>query len=100
MTASLGADVVEAPKVAQNRATQAGITTCPRCSKHWGGLKTAHCTACHETFTVVSTFDKHRTGSHPLSTRTCVDPATVGLVDAGRAYPCWGSPGDGRFDNV
>jgi hypothetical protein len=25
-----------------------------------------------------------------------VDPADVGLIDAGRAYPCWGLPDGGR----
>ena len=47
----------------------------------------------HTTFTTVSTFDKHRSGSHPNSTRHCVPPAEVGLVDAGRAYPCWAQAG-------
>lgn len=66
---------------------------CPRCGKTWGGLSTAHCTACHETFTVVSNFDRHRTGSHSAGTRYCLPPSEVGLIDAGRAYPCWGMPG-------
>ena len=53
-----------------------------------------HVTAmCHRTFTTVSTFDKHRTGSHAKGTRHCVPPAEVGLVDAGRAYPCWAQAG-------
>jgi hypothetical protein len=66
---------------------------CPRCNLRWGGLKTAHCTACHETFTTVSTFDKHRSGSHAKGTRHCLPPAEVGLVEAGRAYPCWAQAG-------
>jgi len=73
----------------------AGTTGCGRCPNRWGGLKTAHCSACHRTFTGLTAFDKHREGSHPNSTRHCVDPETVGLVDAGRAYPCWGFSGDG-----
>lgn len=48
---------------------------------------------CHRTFTGITAFDKHRDGSHSASTRHCVKPESVGLVDAGRAYPCWGFPG-------
>ena len=86
-------------KVAQKRHRQAGNGIpvlphhCPRCNLRWGGLKTAHCTACHETFTTVSTFDKHRAGSHASGTRHCLPPAEVGLVEAGRAYPCWAQAG-------
>lgn len=56
-------------------------------------------TSCHQTFTAISAFDDHRTGSHPLSTRHCQDPATIRLVDVGRPYPCWGRPGadDGEW---
>lgn len=66
---------------------------CTRCDSRWNGLKTAHCAACCQTFTTVSTFDKHRSGSHPNSTRHCVPPADAGLTDAGRAYPCWAQTG-------
>lgn len=85
----------EALKVAENHAQTAGTTSCGRCSNRWGGLRTAHCSGCHLTFTSLSAFDKHRDGSHANSTRHCVPPKTVGLVDAGRAYPCWGFSGDG-----
>ena len=78
----------------------AGMATCVRCRKRWGGLKTAHCTECHETFTVIGAFDRHRAGSHSASTRHCLDPATVGLVNAGRAYPCWGWPGRDEPDDA
>lgn len=80
-----------------NRAARNRISVlphhCPRCNLRWGGLKTAHCAACHETFTTVSTFDKHRAGSHASGTRHCLPPAEVGLVEAGRAYPCWAQAG-------
>lgn len=82
-----------ADAVAQNPAAAVGITVCAKCKAHWSGHKTGHCTACHKTFTVVSAFDLHRAGSHTKGERYCVDPATVGLEDAGRAYPCWGHPG-------
>ena len=38
------------------------------CGAEFSGLKTAHCSACHETFTTVAAFDKHRTGSHAPTT--------------------------------
>lgn len=78
--------------MAENRNAAAGMTTCCRCSGKWGGLKTAHCSACHNTFSTPGNFDRHRTGTHPGG-RWCLPPAEVGLVDAGRAYPCWGQPG-------
>ena len=68
-------------------------TSCPRCNNRWTGLKTAHCTACHETFTTITAFDKHRTGDHANDTRHCIDPSTAGLINARRPYPCWGWPG-------
>lgn len=69
--------------------------TCGRCDARWGGLKTAHCATCHHTFTSITAFDKHRTG--PADARTCLTPTDVGLIDAGRGYPCWGQPGmEGR----
>ena len=49
---------------------------------------------CHQTFTGITAFDKHRDGSHAQSNRHCLNPADIGLVDAGRDYPCWGFPGD------
>ena len=67
---------------------------CARCTNRWTGLNTAHCGNCHETFTGPSAFDKHRDGSHSQSTRHCLHPTTVGLIAAGRGYPCWGWPGN------
>jgi hypothetical protein len=49
--------------------------------------------ACHETFTGITAFDKHRAGSHGWGKRHCVSPEAAGLVAAGRAYPCWALPG-------
>lgn len=83
----------EGVKVAEISTPNAGMTVCPRCQARWSGFKTAHCTSCHETFTTVSAFDKHRAGQHDNDTRHCLNPATVGLVPARRTYPCWGHPG-------
>lgn len=54
------------------------------CEARWNGLRTSHCSNCHQTFTAPSAFDRHRRGGQ------CLAPDTVGLGDAGRAYPCWG----------
>jgi hypothetical protein len=93
-----GDDPAGALKVAQISTAQAGMGSCARCPARWGGLKTAHCDACGETFTVVAAFDKHRVGSHTHDSRRCVHPAAVGLVYAGRAYRCWGFPGRGEYE--
>ncbi len=92
-------DTAGGPKVAQIPTATAAMASCARCHARWGGLKTAHCAACHQTFTAITAFDKHRSGSHSEDTRRCLDPASVGLIDAQRAYPCWGLPGpaDERF---
>jgi hypothetical protein len=93
-----GDNTTPALKGSQISTTQAGMGSCARCLARWGGLKTAHCRACGETFTVVAAFDRHRAGSHTHDERHCLDPAAVGLVDAGRAYPCWGFPGRGEYE--
>ncbi len=66
---------------------------CGGCPNRWTGTRTAHCGACHQTFAGITAFDTHRTGGH------CTDPARVGLQDVGRAYPCWGNPGDTTQEN-
>ena len=71
------------------------MTTCPKCASTWGGLNTAHCSGCCLTFTGITSFDRHRDGSH-VRGRFCQFPQAVGLVNAMRSYPCWGLPGDDR----
>lgn len=61
---------------------------CTKCQKRWGGMNTAHCSACHRTFTGITAFDAHRKGG------TCSDPTTIGLVENGRDYECFGYPAD------
>jgi hypothetical protein len=62
-----------------------------KCGKRWAGSATAHCPSCHETFTVVSAFDRHRRGG------SCVDPAGIGLHSYQRiGYVAWGHPDSGR----
>ena len=94
---SAGNHTTPGVNVAQIPTATAAIG-CGGCSSRWNGLTTAHCSACHQTFTTVTAFNKHRTGSYSQDTRHCLEPASVGLVDASRAYPCWGLPApvDGR----
>jgi hypothetical protein len=65
-----------------------GGAHCGRCGKEWGGMRTAHCAACHVTFTGLTAFDAHRKGGK------CAQPEDAGLVEAGRAYSCFGAPAD------
>lgn len=66
-----------------------------KCGQWWTGTRTSHCSGCCRTFAGLAAFDAHRDGNHARGERHCVDPETVGLVDSGRAYPCWGHPSDG-----
>lgn len=78
---------------------------CARCASRWGGLLTAHCGGCHQTFTGITAFDKHRVG--PPSNRICLDPSSAVNENpesdkfgerlfqmSGRAYPCWALEGE------
>lgn len=53
---------------------------CAGCTSRWGGLRTAHCGACHVTFSGLTLFDKHRTAKGAYG--ECIDPAT--LTDHGQ----------------
>lgn len=44
---------------------------CGSCEATWTGLAAAHCPSCHDTFSTVALFDRHRRGS------ACLDPSTV-----------------------
>lgn len=69
--------------------------TCQGCSVTWRGLAPAHCSACHETFSGVSTFDEHRKAGNGRG--RCLDPLTI-LDSTGkrrmvrRADGVWRSP--------
>lgn len=57
------------------------------CDARWGGLLASHCSACHNTFSGIIAFDKHRLRGK------CVDPESRGLVQSDRNYPCFSLPG-------
>jgi len=67
---------------------------CQGCPKRWNGYNTGHCKVCHETFSGITAFDKHRVNGK------CRPPAEVGLVESKRAYPCWGFPSDDGYWEV
>ncbi|TXH48186.1 MAG: hypothetical protein E6Q97_25300 [Desulfurellales bacterium] len=71
-----------------------------RCGAWWTGTMAGHCTACHQTFTSIRSFDIHRTGSHAHGTRTCLNPASIttqagnpALIPANKPWPGWSEPG-------
>lgn len=55
-----------------------------RCGAWWTGSGRCHCGGCHETFSGLTAFDRHRTqdGEHG----TCWPPAERGLEVAERPY--------------
>jgi hypothetical protein len=65
------------------------MTTHSRCGATWGGMNTAHCAGCCTTWTGVTAFDTHRKGG------VCATPESIGMVQTGRDYPCYGLPSDG-----
>jgi hypothetical protein len=66
---------------------QGGMTFgCAGCGNRWGGQLTCHCSAsgCHMTFSTPAAFAKHRFYGK------CREPFSMGLMDAGREYRCFG----------
>ena len=55
-----------------------------RCGRAWTASRLAHCSICHESFSVVSAFDAHRRRGK------CLDPADVGLLES---EGLWSYPG-------
>lgn len=43
-----------------------------KCGRRWSGTTSAHCSLCHEHFSTVANFDKHKP-----SLRGCGDPRTM-----------------------
>jgi hypothetical protein len=78
----------------------AEIYGCNKCANVWQGHSTAHCGACHETFTTLTVFDMHRKGTYEPDTRHCETPQSVGLVKSNRGYPCWQRPGAAPVDGL
>lgn len=101
MSANLRRSTVQTSvSTTEPRSALHGVTLTPaapslphscKCGERWAGNSTAHCAACHLTFTVVSAFDKHRRNGE------CVHPVTVGLHLYGRTgYVAWGYPDSGH----
>ncbi len=63
--------------------------SCSKCDNTWGGMAQAHCGVCHDTFSGVTAFDRHR------SNGKCKSPDTVGLeLRTSGATPVWAFPTD------
>ncbi|MEU4133626.1 FDXHR family putative zinc-binding protein [Streptomyces wuyuanensis] len=57
------------------------------CGRWWTGTERSHCGGCHETFTGLTAFERHRKGLR------CNPPAEVGLVARQKPYgTLWGQP--------
>jgi hypothetical protein len=76
--------------------------TCAACGRRWTGRAPCHCSGCHQTFTGITAFDMHRTGSH-VTGRWCADPGTVVSPTTGehllvavtkQYWDGWGRPGE------
>lgn len=60
-----------------------GIGSCD-CGRRWEGLREAHCSACHETFTSDSGFDAHL--ANPKARESCHDPRYVTDTNGRRVF--------------
>lgn len=70
--------------------TATPLTPMNCCGARIGGLKTAHCTVCHATFTTPPGFDRHRRRGKCIPPETIEDNSGARVFkEAGRNYPCW-----------
>lgn len=59
-----------------------------QCGKWWTGAGRSHCGGCHETFSSLTAFERHRRGLR------CNDPADSGLEAREQPWGVlWGQPG-------
>lgn len=66
-----------------------GMISCGRCTAQWTGTSACHCSGCHQTFTCLSAFDRHRLRNQ------CEDPPTRNLARVHkRHWSGWGRPAD------
>jgi hypothetical protein len=49
--------------------------TCSGCTNTWPGVSRCHCAGCHETFSGLALFDRHRRDIKGVG--TCLDPASI-----------------------
>lgn len=54
--------------------------SCGGCDTRWAGVSRCHCAGCHETFSGLELFDRHRRDVR--GTPTCLDPAVWAAVNA------------------
>lgn len=64
--------------------------SCVGCGKDWTGHSRCHCGSCHQHFSSVSAFDRHRKDFQ------CVHPGSRGLVSRD-GYWGWPDSGVGRL---
>ena len=69
-------------------------TQCPPEHVNWVGTQRCHCSSCHQNFSVVKNFDKHR--FEKSGDNYCHPPESVGLVLNKRGT--WQMPGEVDYD--
>ena len=70
--------------------------SCGGCENRWGGLAQAHCSQCHQLFSGITSFDRHRRNGK------CLDPAKIKNADGelvlelrtNGVTPVWAFPTD------
>lgn len=70
--------------------------SCSGCDNKWGGLAQAHCSVCHELFSGVTAFDRHRSRGHCLDPRKMknTDDELIFELRTNGVAPVWAFPTD------
>lgn len=62
------------------------MNTCGKCPAQWTGTQPCHCSACHQTFSGITTFDAHRVANAHRG--KCKQPARMDLVKNEKGIWC------------
>lgn len=75
------------------------VITCGSCDNTWGGVAQAHCSVCHELFSGVTSFDRHRSGGKCLKPGTMTNEEGIPVLElrTGGVAPVWAFPTDVDF---
>lgn len=74
--------------------------SCSGCSNKWGGMAQAHCASCHELFSGVTAFDRHRSKGKCLAPGSMVNTEGEKVLElrTNGASPVWAFPTDVDFN--
>lgn len=62
------------------------MNTCGGCASKWTGTQPCHCSACHETFSGITTFDAHRQANAHRG--KCRKPTRMGFIQNEKGLWC------------